>query len=230
MTTHNFIDVLESFPIELWKDIPTWDGAGLYVYSDPYRYKGGQLSNYQFFGCLKKNYKSQEAFDYVKTRLKDFHPLQMPLGDSIVFEPKRADYKFAKGTMYYEIDTLTFSVKHHQVIETIVTVPNTWARFNQYCNYWISLARKIWDTTRKNKIQEHYESTISDEEKLIRSVKNSQNIIEIGSKLHKIEAELELLRSKIAIDEIRKSDTQHFSNQIHKILAEIRSSAKNLPK
>lgn len=234
MVTRNFYQILDSFPSELWKDLPTWYGAYLFRthISNRYTVPGpGTFDSFSREKHLKNNYKTQEAFDYVKSRLKEFHVLAMSTEDSLVFEPQRLPQKTIHGKIYSQIDSITVSIRNNRIKEKSVNLPgkSTWAPSSDG-RLWEFLSSKTWDMVRRNKIEAYRESLLSEEDKFIRVVANTKNVLTIASKLSSLEAQIESIREKIDGDSLTKTDTRVFNQNIKSMLKEITKSSKSLPK
>jgi len=231
MTTRNFYEIIDSFPMEIWKDIPTWYGAYFWV-ERPNKYVPGIFDDYSREKHLKKNYKTQESFDYVKSRLKEFFVHSMSPDDSLVFEPQKLPKRIIEKSIYSEIDSVTVYIFNNKIKEKIVKVAgkNNWSFSGTDGHGWKFLSSKTWDMIRRDKIEAYKESLLSEEDKFIRTVSNTKNVMTISSKISKLEAQIESIREKINQDCLTKTDTRNFNQNIKLTLKDITRSSKNLPK
>ncbi len=95
---------------------------------------------------------------------------------------------------------------------------------------WAWASRYLWNAIRFKKIQEYKESIMTDDDKYVRSVEATKNMIVIASKLTKIEADIELVKQKISDGSLSKEDTKNFYKSTIKNLSGINKNKQKLPK
>ena len=227
MATYNFIEILNSIPLDIWKDLPTWQSAGFSQSFNEHNQNCGMFSTYNRIGTYKRVFKTQESFDYIKSILHTFHVMALGRGDEILFEVSKYEPKFSQ---VQNIDTLRVYLDGPKIKEKLVYVDKLNFFHRNNGREWAWASRYLWNAIRFKKIQEYKESIMTDDDKYVRSVEATKNMIVIASKLTKIEADIELVKQKIADGSLSKEDTNNFYKSTIKNLSGINKNKQKLPK
>lgn len=214
MTTYNYIDILESIPPEVWKDLPCYNTA---LHS---RYKRDLCKN-------------KVALQYMLPIINTLHFPKLQVGDELQFDM----WKYPKISKATNVHSATFTKGKHSDkalnLSSVLVNSNYWSivsnPFEKHSS-WYRLSWSLWDFIRKNKIAEYKASILTEEQLLHIAVQQTESTLVIASKVNKIEAEVQALKQKIASGTLCLEDTKNFYHQVYENLLEVNRNNKNLPK
>jgi hypothetical protein len=212
MTVYNYVDILESIPPEVWKDLPTWHTA--------------------FYSRHKRTLcKNKKSLEHMQKLVDTFHFPSLSTGDQLQFDV----WKHKVFSRNHNVQTATFTKGKSDDkacnVSSVLVKPGCGSMINvNGSTYWQTISWCLWDFVRKNKIAEYKASILTEEQLLHIAVQQTESTLVIASKVNKIEAEVQALKQKIAAGTLSLEDTKNFYHQVYENLLEVNRNNKNLPK
>jgi anti-sigma28 factor (negative regulator of flagellin synthesis) len=214
MTVHNYVDILEAIPPNVWKDLSTW-------------YTTFELRS------NKDICKNKKTLEYMQ---KIIGTLDFPLlsrGDELQFDV----WKYKNIAKKTNVHSVTFTKGKHSNLACNVSYVLVDSNRSSIIHAtldrhaaWMNLSWNLWDSIRRNKIVEYKASLLTEEQLQHIAVQQTESTIVIASKVNKIEAEVQALKQKIATGTLSLEDTKNFYHKVYQNLLEVNRNSKILPK